>query len=220
MKNKLCSALLAVAAFIFIITFSIGLPIYFRPFYYAHISALDLDVTSGFTRAEIIEGYNEVLNYLTLPGAKFGTGVMEYSEEGYAHFADCKGLFTLNGVALICSAATIITLLILRRKNIIDKFNIRGVNPIFYSGVASIVIPALLGMIIAVDFDRAFVVFHKIFFPGKDNWMFDPFTDEIINVLPEEFFMNCAILIGASVILLGIAAIVFSLAERKRRLKE
>ena len=49
-------------------------------------------------------------------------------------------------------------------------------------------------------FDKAFEVFHKIFFPQKQNWILNPKTDEIINVLPQKFFMNCAILIGVSIL--------------------
>ena len=216
MKSKLCSAVLAFSAFILILTFSIGLPIYVRPFYYAHIDPLDLELMSGYEKDEIVDAYNEVLDYLTLPGAEFGTGVMEYSEEGYAHFEDCKGLFALNGMALFCSAGIVLVLFILRKKRVIGKLSINGISPIFYSGVAAIVIPSLLGFIIALDFDRAFEVFHRIFFPGKDNWLFDPARDEIINVLPEEFFRNCAILIGASVLILGTLSIVLSLLKRKK----
>lgn len=38
-------------------------------------------------------------------------------------------------------------------------------------------------------------MFHSIFFPGKDNWLFDPVTDPVILILPEAFFRNCAIAI-------------------------
>ena len=61
-----------------------------------------------------------------------------------------------------------------------------------------------LGGLVALDFDRAFVVFHAVLFPGKDNWLFNPYEDEIIMALPEEFFMNCAILIASSVILISL----------------
>ena len=39
--NKLISLIFGIALAVLIITFSIGLPIYVRPFYYAHIDALD-----------------------------------------------------------------------------------------------------------------------------------------------------------------------------------
>ena len=31
----------------------------------------------------------------------------------------------------------------------------------------------------------------------KDNWIFDPRYDQIINILPQQFFINCAIVIAS-----------------------
>lgn len=216
MKNKIISILFSVLAVLLIITVSIGLPIYFRPFYYAHISAMDLELASGYTKEEIIDAYNEVLDYLTLPGKEFGTGVMQYSESGKDHFVDCKGLFDLNAAVLMISAAAIATILILRKKGKLELVDINGYHPLFWSGVGTILIPCVLGLLISVDFDRAFVIFHKIFFPGKDNWTFDPWEDEIIMVLPEEFFRNCAILIGVGIIALSSAAIIYSVVRKRK----
>ena len=42
MKMKLLSILCALCVFFFLLTAAIGLPIYIRPFYYAHIEAFDL----------------------------------------------------------------------------------------------------------------------------------------------------------------------------------
>ena len=216
MKNKIISLLFSLAALLLILTISIGLPIYFRPFYYAHITPMNLVEESGYSRAEIIDAYHEVLDYLTLPGKEFGTGVMEYSESGKDHFVDCKGLFNLNATVLLISAATLLTILILRRKGKLELEEIGGYRPIFYSGVGAILIPCVLGLLISVDFDRAFVIFHKIFFPGKDNWTFHPRYDEIIMVLPQEFFRNCAVLIGVSIIVLSSIAIIVPAVRRRR----
>jgi integral membrane protein (TIGR01906 family) len=68
----------------------------------------------------------------------------------------------------------------------------------------------------ATDFDRAFVTFHHLFFPGKTNWIFDPGVDEIINILPEVFFRNCAILIVAILFALCAAAVSLDFIIEKR----
>ena len=217
MKQKLISLLFSIAALLLIITISIGLPIYFRPFYYAHISAMNLEYESGYSKAEIIDAYNEVLDYLTLPGREFGAGVMAYSESGKDHFVDCKALFDLNATVLLISAATVITILILKKRKKLELCELGTYHPLFYSGLGAILIPSCLGLLIATDFSRAFTVFHKIFFPGKDNWTFDPWTDEIINVLPEEFFRNCAILIGVGIITLGSVAMIFAVVQRRKK---
>ena len=64
----------------------------------------------------------------------------------------------------------------------------------------SVTAPIMIGALAALDFDRAFVVFHSIFFPGKTNWLFDWHADQIIRVLPQAFFRNCAILIGGGLV--------------------
>lgn len=208
MKNKVLSVLFGTALFFLLITLSISLPIYCRFFYFLHIEPLGLAEYSRHTVAEIKDAYNEILNYLTLPFTSFGAGVFRYSEEGAAHFADCKKLFTLNACVLIVSAAITITLLILNKKKVIKICRPGGFSPAFYAAIAAVALPLLIGGIAATDFDKAFVIFHKIFFPGKDNWIFSSSKDEIINVLPQEFFMNCAIFIGAGLLIFSAAIII------------
>lgn len=71
-----------------------------------------------------------------------------------------------------------------------------------------------LAVLAVTDFDRAFTIFHGVFFPGKENWLFDPATDPVILLLPEEFFRRCAIAIAASLLLL---CLVLALTGRKQK---
>lgn len=208
LKNKLISVLFMISVLILILSFSIGLPIYCRPFYYAHIDALDLPQQSGYTKEQIITAYDEVLDYLTLPNKEFSAGCMKYSQNGADHFADCKALFDLNISCFIVSAAVLILLLVLKRKLKIDTFRLGRFHALQVSATSTILVPAVVGGLAAIDFDKAFVAFHSVFFPGKTNWLFDPYTDEIINVMPVEFFMNCAILIGISIFVLSVTLFV------------
>lgn len=196
MKKRMLSLICTIALFFLILTASIGLPIYIRPFYYAHIGALELAEVSGFSEQEIREAYDEVLDYLTLPGREFGTGVMAHSQEGAAHFADCKVLFDLNAEILIGSALVLMVLYILKKRGVVDGYRLGKRSAAFWAAVLAIVMPLVIGALAAADFDRAFVIFHTIFFPGKDNWVFNWNADQIIRVLPQQFFMDCAILIG------------------------
>ena len=52
----------------------------------------------------------------------------------------------------------------------------------------------------AIGFERFFIYFHQILFRNTD-WLFDPATDPIINVLPESFFMQCFLLFFALLLL-------------------
>ncbi len=215
MKRKMRSVLCAATVFCLILTVSIGLPIYIRPFYYAHIDAYDLEARSGFSEAEIREAYDEVLDYLTIPGREFGTGVMKHSGEGKAHFADCKVLFDLNASILTGSALVCLALFWMRKKW--GPYRLGKRSSAFWAAALALAAPMIIGGLAALDFDRAFVVFHQIFFPGKTNWIFDYRTDEIIRVLPQDFFMHCAILIGAGLVTISLGIIVWEFTRKKTK---
>ena len=217
MKNKLLSGVFAVALAILILTTSIGLPIYFRPFYYMHINPLDIPARTGMDYETVKEGYDAVLDYLTLPGKEFSTGEFPHSEEGYDHFKDCKALFNLNVIMLFISLAAIITLYILNRKKIFSLCRPYGMHISFAVSTWLLAIFAALALIVSINFSKAFEVFHTLFFPGKDNWIFDSRKDMIIRALPQEFFRNCAILIVSSILIQTITMIAVNLTLRKKR---
>ena len=210
--KRLLSVLCMICVCLFLLTVSIGLPIYIRPFYYAHIGAYDLEGLSGYSEAQIREAYDEVLDYLTLPGREFGTGELPHSPEGKAHFEDCKVLFDLNASILIGSAAVLILLFLLRKK--CGSYRLGKHSAPFWAAVLSLTAPMIIGALAALNFDRAFVVFHSIFFPGKTNWVFDWYRDPIIRVLPQDFFRNCAILIGVGLVAMAVGILVW---EGKRK---
>ncbi len=216
-SDCIAAVIFAAAMFFFILSFSISLPIYCRGFYFAHIEPLNLVEHSGYSASEIKEAYNEVLDYLTLPNREFGSGVMPFSKDGAAHFADCKALFNINLIALITSGGCLVVLIVLKRLKWVKGFFIGRFPAYTYSGVAAILIPLVVGALASLDFERAFTVFHHIFFPGKSNWFFDGDVDPIINVLPERFFMNCAILIGSAIVSLSVIFIVVGIVKRKRK---
>ena len=64
-----------------------------------------------------------------------------------------------------------------------------------------IILPIVLFIIFIIDFDSAFTAFHKIFF-NNDYWIFNPRLDQIINILPQEFFYHCAVLILSLILLM------------------
>ena len=217
MKSKILTGLLAFFIAILIITFSIGLPIYFRPFYYLQVDLLDIPAYSGADKDTIIEAYDELLDYLTIPGNEFKTGDFKYSESGKSHFVDCKVLFDLNAYAFLISLVCIAALIILNKKGVFELWRPFGMNIAFSSGAYTLGGFVVIGGLAALNFDKAFEIFHKIFFPGKDNWLFSWYEDEIIRILPQDFFMNCAILSLVSIIILCIGCIASGLIPKYRK---
>ncbi len=218
--SKLLTVLLALATAVTLLAGSIALPILCRPFYYAHIGPLNLSETTGLTREEIKTAYNEMLNYC-LGGDTFSVGVLSWSESGKSHFDDVRVLFLLDLWILGCSAAALILMIIVSRLTRRRCQPLLRRGPCFWGGAGLGVVFLIVGGLAATDFDRAFTVFHQIFFPGKDNWLFDPKTDPIITLLPEEFFRNCAILIFG-VLIAGCVILIladFRVFRRKPRQK-
>ena len=117
--NCAVTAIFVIALFVFLLSFSISLPIINRWFYYIQITTLNLEEASGHTYAEIKEAYDLILDYLLLPGREFSAGVFRFSEEGAAHFADCRFLFILDIALAGASAGVIITILALHFTKII-----------------------------------------------------------------------------------------------------
>ncbi len=219
MKNKifpiLVTTLFITALVLLMLTVSIGLPIYCRFFYYMQIEPLNIPKTSGFSVEKISAAFADVMNYLTLPWHEFGTGELKYSADGAAHFADCKFLFNLNLFVMVISFGVLVWIGVFVRRKIVRLCRPFGHSSVLIAAAIAIVLPLTLGLIIAIDFDKAFTVFHTLFFPGKENWVFDPKKDEIIKILPEQFFMNCAIFIGVGLLIFALALVAYDLISIK-----
>jgi integral membrane protein (TIGR01906 family) len=110
---------------------------------------------------------------------------------------------------LAVSAAALIVLLVLCHYKHWRPAPLLGRSFRFWAGAGLGGLFLLIGCFAALDFNRAFRVFHTLFFPGKTNWVFDPSVDQIITILPEAFFRNCAILI-LGILILGCAALISS----------
>ena len=215
-SSRTLSAIFALTLFLLILTVSIGLPIYIRPFYYAHIDAMGIPEYSGYDRETIRDAYDAVLDYLTLPGRTFSTGALPHSEEGAAHFADCKVLFDLNRNVLLGSATVLVVLRLLRKNGKTGPYRLGKHSAARWAAVLALIAPLVIGGLAAVNFDKAFVIFHKIFFPGKSNWLFDWRTDPIILVLPQDFFMHCAMLIGGGLLTISLGILLFDIFREKK----
>lgn len=210
-KSKLLSIYTIVCIALFIVSFSIALPILIRPFYYIQIKTLNLVEETGYTYSQIKEAYDCMLNYCLGLTNEFSCGILRFSQSGMSHFTDCRSLFILDLVVLGISSCN----LILTKFKFRDKLYKFKHHNGFYSCIVLLIIFSVIGIFAIIDFDKLFELFHMVFFPGKTNWVFDPYFDEIINILPEQFFMNCGIMIVCSIISLCSYSIVKDVKERK-----
>lgn len=178
----------------FLISLSVMVTLNFRPLYYFDIGHLNISQTSGLPEEEIRENYDTLIKYNNFWGPdtlEFPTLAM--SETGRIHFEEVKVIFVaLEYAAIICGVAAIAGSIYMHKKG--ER------QYLMYSSILSIAVPAVLGIGIATNWDWFFVTFHHIFF-NNDYWIFSAATDPVITILPDTFFLHCAILILALVIL-------------------
>ncbi|WP_148408877.1 TIGR01906 family membrane protein [Murimonas intestini] len=215
MKNKWYSPdslILAVIYMLFIISFSVVITLNFRPLYYFDIGHLDIPAESGYPADEIRENYDALIDYNSMfnhSELKFPTLAM--SDTGRIHFVEVKNIFV--AVQYLCIAAFLAALVwtVIKAKK-------KDFSFLFGASLLSIVVPAVLGALIALNWDNFFVTFHHIFF-NNDYWIFDAATDPVITILPDTFFMHCALMILGGVVLGSILCFAAEkiLAKRSRR---
>lgn len=176
-----------ISLFLTLISFAIALTINFRPLYVWDVGHLNILDEVELTRDQLLHNFDLLMDYLNKPWlTELSLPDFPMSETGAGHFADVKKLFLLDYAIL--GVTVVPSLFLLHHLKKTGRF-FRLYRP-FQWGM---ILPIFLGTLMFMGFDRFFTKFHELFF-SNDDWLFDPVTDPIINVLPENFFMHCFIL--------------------------
>lgn len=210
--GKLLFVIKAILIALLILSGAIAVPVLFRSFYHWHIGPMGLGQSLGLDAEQVKTAYREMMDYCIGLSHTFSVGELGFSESGAAHFADVRDLFLLDLRVLVVCAVLLTALCLLRK----ERSHLGGHRPGFWSAVGLIGGFTLVASLAALDFDRAFQVFHNLFFPGKSNWLFDPLEDPVILLLPEAFFRNCALLILGGILLPCAGLIGWDLYKRKK----
>lgn len=126
-----------------------------------------------------------------------------FNEKEKRHMVDVQELF-LAGMSFrwMCIVFAAVAGFAFYQKKVCDKFlgGIQWGVGLFLASVAS------LSLLMMQNFTKYFIQFHLIFF-DNDDWILDPRTDLLINIVPEGFFRDTAFLIAG--IFLATAAILW-----------
>ncbi len=210
-KRIIINTIGAIFIALFFISFSVIVTLNFKPLYKLAVDLYDIPEKSGYSYEEIIENYSILIEYNSI----FGEEKLEFtsftmSEHGEIHFEEVKAIFIrFQYLTLLLLPLVIITILY--------KIKNRQGEILKYSGILTLGIPIILGTFSAMNWEWVFVTFHEIAF-DNDYWIFNAETDPVINILPEEFFMMCAIMIIAMLLILSIIQLLFyrNIKLRKR----
>lgn len=217
--NKIINIVVILLIPIFCISFSAFIPCFFKSFYYMWIKPLHIPETSGYSIEVIKEAYSDVFNFIWR-GAEFKTGELAYTEVEKSHFQDCVPLFWLQLILMLVSGLLLLTYFILVKTKVLNVVKFKNIPVYSYGGIGTCGLLVLVGLGALINFDGMFVLFHKIFFPGKENWLFDETTEEIIKILPESFFIVCAVFIISLIIILSLVFILIGIIPLIKSKKE
>ncbi len=166
-----------------------------------------MDVTHGMMK--YLRGDRENLIIQTTIG---GEQKEFFNDREKAHMADCRILFIaaiwIRRFCLLLIVLTAVIITAFNKKTKLEKA--KYISSGIWKGIIAIAVcMGTLVTVIAINFDRAFITFHHIFF-NNDMWLLDPDTDNLINIVPQTFFIDICIRIG---VIFGILMIlIFSMA--------
>jgi len=203
--------LAAVFIAVLVISASVTITLFDRGAYERLQSELDLPGIAGISEQELLENYNALIDYNSV----FFTGPLAFpslamSEAGRVHFEEVKAIFSVFQIAFIVSAVLTCILCVFLLKKRRFRFLALG-------GILSLAIPAaVVCVMLAVGWDRFFVLFHELFF-NNEFWVFDSQTDPVILILPDAFFLNCLVRIIAAIVCSAALLMIGSAILRRKR---
>ena len=212
----------AVFLALFIISFMVVFVLFFKPLFYLDIKLFHLEDAAGINADQIRKNYSVLISYFAFWNrGKLLLPDFRMSESGRIHFEDCKKIFDQVQYLFIGSGVLLAVFFMIRKKRTKDDIEDRsGQAKLFSSGMLLISgflltgIPALIGLMALIDWERLFVSFHRLFF-SNDYWLFDPATDPVILILPDGFFFQCLAVILVLVIGSGLICIARAIKIRK-----
>ena len=185
---------MAIIYMFFILSISVIITLNFRPLYYHDIDRLGIEEASGLTKPVIKENYDALIRYNSM----FSYDRLEFpslamSKTGEIHFEEVKVIFV--AVQYLSIAAFLLGLLGTSWKCYLKDYGYLKI-----AAVITILMPLILAFLIALNWENFFVTFHHLFFKN-DYWIFDAVSDPVISILPDAFFMHCAIMILGLIVL-------------------
>jgi hypothetical protein len=136
-----------------------------------------------------------------------------YTAEEISHMRDVRGVF--DAAKILIPAGLFVMALRLQRARA------RGLETMLRlvrdGAVAAGAAVAAVGVIAALAFDQAFLLFHEVFFP-QGNFLFDPATSNLVRLYPDWYWEGITFRIGLSFIAVAaLVAVAASVGLRRAR---
>jgi hypothetical protein len=134
-----------------------------------------------------------------------GTPVFTAAEIG--HMADVRRVVVAFYAIVLFALVALVAAWVIDRRRVAFW---RGVQTA--AGILAVAVVAV-GVFLAFFFDTAFEIFHRVFF-AAGSYTFDPRTDRLVQLLPEQLWTETSILLAVVILVAAIA--VWVVARRRR----
>jgi integral membrane protein (TIGR01906 family) len=157
---------------------------------------------TGYSTPQLRQATDAILSDLILGPPNFnvvvaGQEVLNARER--QHMSDVRGVFL--GLAVLALASLVVLVAAYRLLRSSPRFwrAVRG-------GAAGLAVGVLVvGVVGAFAFDLAFDVFHRLFF-AAGSYTFDPRTDRLVQLFPDQFWFETSLAVGTLILLLCLVA--------------
>lgn len=198
-KKLLFNVLMSVICFLFILCASIFIVLLLKPLYSLDVKLLKIPETSGYSAEICKKNFSVLIDYNMFWGPKtllFPDFPM--SESAAVHFAEVKRIFVAAEITAIITAVLLAAGFPLARKWKAYKWLPGGI-------ILTLAMVAVVGFGCAFFWEKTFVLMHHILF-RNDFWLFDPSTDPVIRILPDQVFLH----LGAAIMILMVVFMVIA----------
>lgn len=191
--NIIFSVCISLVVIISAINFTVG----FKQLYYFDIDYLNISELSGLSKDNIKLNYDYLIDYnLSKDVSEFKLPTLESSPEGKIHFEEVRNIFqNINKLSKL--------LMIISLVGIILSIKNKNIKLLKTTSMTLIIMPVVLALPILLNFEKSFIIFHKLLF-RNDYWIFNPDLDPVINMLPEGFFFHAGMMILALIFAVSI----------------
>ncbi|MCT4688159.1 TIGR01906 family membrane protein [Vallitalea sp.] len=141
-----------------------------------------------------------------------------FGEREKSHMVDVKKIFVIGtyirNISLIIFVIAISYMAITNKKMLTITFSM-----VKYVFAVIIMLILILSGLLLIDFNKYFTIFHEIFF-SNDLWLLDPKTDILINIVPEIFFFQTAMIIVGIFVVSAIVSLIIIEVTKKKLFKQ
>ena len=158
---------------------------------------------TGFSESDLAAVTGSVLHDLVIGPPNFAValaGAPVLQERERAHMRDVRGVFASFFLVAAGGAAVLVAAFLLAKGR---PARARLWRRLGRAGTAIAMVTVVGGALGVLFFDAAFEAFHELFFP-PGTYLFDPATDRLVQLFPEQFWVETTLGVGVVIVVLGL----------------